>query len=213
LKTTKPWKPEFLPVEEIVGKAAWFRARYAKDGAFPINIEGIVERHLTMSIDPVPGLRATARTDAYITTDFRKIKVDFDEYFDERYENRLRFSLAHEVGHYVLHYNLYKHLSFASVEEYLDIMANIQEEHYRSFEWQANQFAAHLLVPIEALLPRVLEEKQVHEKARGDKSVPRQAAWNVSLISPTISRFFGVSEEVIERRIQDERLWPYDDKG
>ncbi len=31
----------------------------------------------------------------------------------------------------------------------------------------------------------------------------------LALVAPRISREFGVSDKVIDRRVRDERLWPY----
>ena len=68
-----------------------------------------------------------------------KIREDVYERAIQGY-GRDRFTLAHEVGHYILHNT--KSVQLARLGEERKIEA------YRDPEWQANTFAAELLMPI-----------------------------------------------------------------
>lgn len=76
------------------------------------------------------------------------VLFDIEQYMDVqcRYENRLRFSFAHEIGHYMLHGYIYETFEIDTPQEYLNFVMNFPENEYKSFEWQANEFAGSLLV-------------------------------------------------------------------
>ena len=57
------------------------------------------------------------------------------------------FSFSHELGHFFLHKELYIKFGISSPEDWKDFILNVPENEYRSFEWQANEFAGRLLVP------------------------------------------------------------------
>ena len=82
------------------------------------------------------------------------------------------------------------------------------ETEYRSFEWQANEFAGRLLVPYQELetemekVGEILKENNLITFLKMDPDAV------LSRISPMLSKPFGVSTEVIERRVKREGLWP-----
>ena len=61
---------------------------------------------------------------------------------------RARFTVAHEIGHLFLH------------EGFALARGAIQHEHYEDSEWQADTFAAELLMPTEECLGLTIEEIQ-----------------------------------------------------
>lgn len=79
---------------------------------------------------------------------------------------RDRFTVAHELGHYLLHDN--SHVTLARVEK------NKKIEAFRNPEWQANTFAAELLVPL-----NLIDTQNIYE----------------------IAKVFGVSNQVAEIRL------------
>ena len=70
-------------------------------------------------------------------------------------QGRARFTVAHELGHYWYHGDL----GFARSEE--------RPEAYRDPEWQANVFAAELLIPFE--LTKDMSVDEIAEKCKVSK--------------------------------------------
>jgi Zn-dependent peptidase ImmA (M78 family) len=174
-------------------------------------MERIIEVGLGLDIIPLRGDPALSKISAYLMSDLTGIVVDHDQYMDRenRYANRLRFSFAHEVGHLVLHDYFYRQFSFRSVEDYLRFERDIPEERHRDFEWQANEFAGSLLVPREILSSEIDRVCERLKKSKGLIDLLRSEPETVLFrISPTVRRPFGVSDEVIERRIRVEGFWP-----
>jgi hypothetical protein len=186
------------------------RAKYWPESKLPVNAEEIVEFRLRLNIEPLKYLLSTIDIDAYLKRDLSGIVVDYDCYMNDKFANRMRFSFAHELGHFFLHKELYVRFGITSPEEWKDFILNVPENEYRSFEWQANEFAGRLLVPypdIETEIEKVgkiLKDNNLIPFLKIDPDAV------LSRISPTLSKPFGVSTEVIERRVKRERLWPPD---
>jgi hypothetical protein len=186
------------------------RAKYWPESKLPVNAEEIVEFRLRLNIEPLKYLLSTIDIDAYLKRDLSGIVVDYDCYMNDKFANRMRFSFAHELGHFFLHKELYVRFGITSPEEWKDFILNVPENEYRSFEWQANEFAGRLLVPypdIETEIEKVgkiLKDNNLIPFLKIDPDAV------LSRISPTLSKPFGVSTEVIERRVKREGLWPPD---
>jgi len=87
-------------------------------------------------------------------------------------------------------------------------MENIPDREYGFFEYQANEFAGRVLVPRERL---VLELKNCLKKVQEVgllALVATDPGAVLSSVSPTLCKPFGVSDQVIERRVEREGLWP-----
>lgn len=76
-------------------------------------------------------------------------------------QNRQRFSLAHEIGHFVLH----ERKQTAKESAYVDKTMRVYHRADRApdgqsarQEWQANLFAAELLMPEELLRSKIIDE-------------------------------------------------------
>ena len=151
--------------------------------------------------------------DAYLRFDLSGIVVDHKCYMEERFQNRLRFSFAHEVGHFVLHKGIYDRLNISTPQEWKDLVLNESNQEYRSFEWQANEFAGRLLVPQQELVREIEEVHEVIEKTGMLQYLKDDPGAVLSRVSPRLCRPFGVSEIVVETRVQREKLWPPDQKA
>ena len=92
----------YLDNFSIEKKAEMFRNKFWNN-TIPVDIENIIDVKLKIFVVPVPEFLNLVSIDALITSDWKSIYVDRDEYLDERRHNRLRFSLSHEIGHLVLH--------------------------------------------------------------------------------------------------------------
>jgi hypothetical protein len=184
------------------------RNEYWPESRLPINTEEIVEFRLRLNIEPVKYLLSTVDIDAYLKRDLSGIVVDYDCYMNDKFANRMRFSFAHELGHLFLHKDLYTKLGIDSPDGWKDFILNVPENEYRSFEWQANEFAGRLLVPypeLEAEMEKAVEILKENNLIHFLKVDPDAV---LSRISPMLCKPFGVSTEVIEKRVKREQLWP-----
>jgi len=195
--------------EDIRKKADGVRATHWGEKSLPVDTEYIVEFNLRLDIEPVKGLFAEFEIDAYLKFDLTGIVVDFDRYLNDKFKNRLRFSFAHELGHYFLHRTLLKNLNFTCFPEWKEFILTLPEKEYKSFEWQANEFAGRLVVPLPELKSHFF---QACEKIKEDDSLLQILAKDSDLVLSSISPFlckpFGISDEVIETRVRREELWP-----
>jgi len=200
---------KWLRVEDIWDCAEDVRTRYWS-AKLPVDVEAIVEFKLKLDIDPENNLMQKTDMEAYLRSDLRGIVVDHDHYMNEKFANRMRFSFAHELGHFFLHKDFYAMIVFESAEEWKEILLSLPDTEYRYFEYQANEFAGRLLVPREALVNEIenalklLELNSMLEYLKADPNAV------LSRISTQLSRPFGVSIDVIERRVDREKLWPPD---
>ena len=181
-----------------------FRKSHCAGYPFPLEIDRIVEEELSLELIPVSGLRA-ARVSAFLKSDFSGIVVDLTEFLEDRYQARMRFSIAHEVGHYIMHQELYKQFRIGSIKDYIDFVLSMNEGAYRSVEFQANWFAAVLLTPRAALVTEFARAK-VESKRMIPADYQNDPELSLLWIAPTVARKFGVSDEMIERRIREEGI-------
>jgi Zn-dependent peptidase ImmA (M78 family) len=139
--------------------------------------------------------------------DLKSILVDKRGFMNPRLEYRLRFSVAHEIGHLILHRDIYGGLKHASAREWFDYISAIPEVEYGWVEWQAYEFAGRLLVPPEPLresFQAAIQSAQVAGYA--DWLAADEAA--LDYIASRIAPKFGVSMEVIAKRLRTGKLWP-----
>ena len=184
------------------------RAKYWPESTLPVNTEEIFEFRLRLNIEPVKYLLSTIDIDAYLKRDLSGIVVDYDCYINDKFANRMRFSFAHELGHFFLHKELYIKFGITSPEDWKDFILNVPENEYRSFEWQANEFVGRLLAPYPEL---ETEMEKVAQILKANNLIPfleMDPDAVLSRISPMLCKPFGVSTEVIERRVKREGLWP-----
>ncbi len=190
----------YLTNARIEGATGLFREKFWGDGV-PVDIENIIDVKLKIDVISIPGFLKLANIDALISSDWKSIYVDRDEYLDERRHNRLRFSLAHEIGHFVLHKKIYTDFNIKTLEDYYKLNKDIPQEQYGYLETQANKFANYLLIPRKIL---IIERKKELKK-RGNP------AWFKKLDTKTLnsycaiplSKIFKVSDEVVAIALND----------
>lgn len=201
------FRAPFIKREQAQAEADRFRLRYWPTGELPIDIQAVIEFELDMRIRTIPGLRQSCDIDALLLGDLQTIAVDRDVYMDDKMANRLRYSLAHEVGHKVLHPDLYSRIAHDSAEEWIWSFQTIPEDQYAWVEQHAYEFAGRLLVPVNRL-------KAELDQAVTDATNAGFTAWDQSgdaareYIASSLCRHFGVSSQVIEKRLIREKLWP-----
>jgi hypothetical protein len=202
------FKCPYIPKELIWQEAENFRAEFWPEDSLPVDIEAIVEKRLKLNIQPEHDLLSELDIDAYLRVDLTGIIVDYNCYMKEKFINRLRFSFAHELGHLFLHKDIYASFSISDSLAWKGFMENIPDREYGFFEYQANEFAGRVLVPRERL---VLELKNCLKKVQEVgllALVATDPGAVLSSVSPTLCKPFGVSDQVIERRVEREGLWP-----
>ena len=184
------------------------RKKYWPESILPVNTEEIVEFRLKLDIEPVKYLLSTIDIDAYLKKDLSGIVVDYDCYMNDKFANRMRFSFGHELGHFFLHKDLYTKFWIDSPEDWKDFILNVPENEYRSFEWQANEFAGRLLVPYRELESQTDKVREILRDNDLITLLEKDPDAVLSRISSMLCKPFGVSTEVIEKRVKREGLWP-----
>lgn len=199
---------KWIDKNEIWKIADEVRSTYWPEGILPVNVETIVEARLGLYPDPLHDLFSTTDMDAYLKMDLSGIVVDYDRYMNEKYANRIRFSFAHELGHYFLHKDLYSKINLISAQDWKYFIINIPEIEYRDFEWQANEFAGRLLVPRTELVSEVEKVVEIIKTKNLLGFLKDDSDAVLSRVSPALCKVFGVSTDVIEKRVKREGLWP-----
>jgi len=204
------FKCKYIPKDQIWDIADKFRNKYWPLNELPVNIEKIIDSGLNMFVIPERGIKEYAKIDAYLRSDFTGIVVDEKQYMDDRdrYKNRLRFSFAHEIGHFVLHQYVYSQLKFDSPRDLFNFIMNVPESEYNDFEWQANEFAGRLLVPRDSLISEIRNIHEILKEYSLSDIMQLEPERVLERVSPYLCKPFGVSEKVIEMRVQREGLWP-----
>ncbi len=190
----------FLSNEKIKEEADLFRKNFW-DNSIPVDIERIIDLKLKLFIIPIPNFLKNCNIDALISSDYRSISVDKNEYEDERLHSRLRFSLAHEIGHFVLHKKIYINFNIKNQEDYHKLYKFLPPKQYSYLETQASKFANYLLVPRKILMEERM--KQIKEKGNPDWFKSIDVKTLNSYIAIPLSKIFKVSEDVILIALND----------
>lgn len=202
----KKFKAPFIPKEEAWRKADEIRQKYWPSGDIPVEIE-LLLYPLGLKLDLHHSIKESGDVDALLLGDLKTIIVDYEDYMNDRMQNRIRFSIAHELGHFVLHRGLFKEITHNSIRDWIDFIHLIPEAEYSYIEQQAYEFAGRLLVPSDRL------EKEFQQSIKKAKDA-NFLSWDktgdaaLSFIASPISRIFGVSPVVIEKRLTREGFWP-----
>jgi hypothetical protein len=202
------FKCRWIESKDLWNIADEARIRYWPESLLPVNTEEIVEFRLKLDIEPVKYLLSSIDIDAYLKRDLSGIVVDYDCYMNDKFANRMRFSFAHELGHFFLHKDLYATFGIDSPEGWKDFILSVPENEYRNFEWQANEFAGRLLVPHRELEAQMEKVGEILKENNLISFLQTDADAVLSRISPMLCKPFGVSTEVIEKRITREGFWP-----
>ncbi len=142
------------------------------------------------------GLTVNKHTLGRIVFDDKIIELFLQNAKDEQ---QLRFTLAHELGHYYLGHQRYLKLDTCEADDLEGIPKGfIEMTDVKKLEWQANRFAASLLMPRTSFteaVATVWERLDMRNKGHGlifvDGQPGNQAAFE--LICRDLARKFGVS--------------------
>lgn len=201
------FKAPYLRRAHIWEKADELRARFPCGALLPLPVLDLAEFDLGLEIVPKARLKQAGDIDALLLGDLKTIVVDRDAFMDPRAENRLRFSVAHEIGHFILHQDVYGRLQHQSIEEWMQFLISIPEPEYNWLESHAYEFAGRLLVPPVALRDALHDAVQLAEQS-GFTEWDASGETALGFVANHVRRRFGVSSEVITRRLRIEELWP-----
>jgi len=203
----REFKAPFITIDDIRKAVALFRTRYWPRETIPVDIFEIVEFELGIEIRTILNLREAGDVDALLLGDLETIVVDQNDFLNDRAQNRLRFSMAHEVGHLILHREIFSKIQYSSIEEWIDFFQNIPEDQYYWIEQHAYEFAGRLLVPRERLIEK-LNDAVVLAKNSGFDAWDSSGDSTRQFVAHGIAKHFEVSDQVIEKRLIRENLWP-----
>lgn len=202
-------KVKFRSEEEIRAAADTFRTSKELKGFEipPLDVIYIAEVVLKLDVVPLKNLFAEQHIDAALMPDLSGIYIDDAAYLAWEngrpwVESRLRFSFAHELGHLTLHADEIAAGGFNTIEEFREWAGNRQS--YANAEYQANEFAGRLLVPLDLLTEEYDALRTIAEKS----GMPwREIEGMRSFCAEQIAPKFGVNHQVIEMRLDREGLW------
>lgn len=200
------FKAPFISQQQCWAAADQFRQQYWPSGEIPVDVLAVAEFDLDLEIRTITGLKEDADVDALLLGDWKTLIVDQQQYLDDRFINRLRFSIAHELGHYVLHKAVFDTIPRGTADEWIAFMLEMPEKEYGLLEYHANEFAGRLLVPETELKPQF--EKVLLEVERKGITRNQLSDAHLSYLCIPLAKHFAVSQEVIERRLTKEKLWP-----
>lgn len=151
----------FLKKEVIEAEAALVLAEYGREHeqvfAPPVPIDEIVELHLKLTLEIMDLQQIFGVGDVHGAIWFWAQRVGIDQSLDPARNpakrGRYYFTLAHEAGHWRLH----RHLFLRRMDQPSLFPNQVQKPDYvcrssekkKPVEWQADQFAANLLMPRE----------------------------------------------------------------
>jgi hypothetical protein len=203
---SRNFKAPFISQQQCWAAADQFRQQYWPSGEIPVDVLAVAEFDLNLEIRTITGLKEDADVDALLLGDWKTLIVDQQQYLDDRFINRLRFSIAHELGHYVLHKAVFDSIPRGTADEWIAFMLEMPEKEYGLLEYHANEFAGRLLVPEIELKPQF--EKVLLEVERKGITRNQLSDAHLSYLCIPLAKHFAVSQEVIERRLTKEKLWP-----
>ena len=199
--------PERLTAEMVREAAEEFRRSYVFSDGIPVGIELIIQQTMGIQTIPMENLQLDCDMEGYISRDFRYIYVDKRLYDDDNYYKRVRFTIAHEIGHLVLHRSKIEMMKFNSEDEWKNFRIKLENDSLIWFEWQANEFAGRLLVPLDQLVIAFKEARTEILKKNISWNAPKIDDEDLfSMIAPIIAPKFDVSPIVIEKRITKEKI-------
>jgi hypothetical protein len=149
----------YLRKEVIESEAALLLAEYGRAHgqviAPPIPIDDILELHLKLTLEIKDLQQIFGFGDVHGAIWFRSQRVGIDQSLDPARNpakrGRCHFTLAHEAGHWRLHRHLFlprgdQPCLFAGQAQKPDYVCR-SSQRKKPVEWQADQFAANLLMP------------------------------------------------------------------
>jgi hypothetical protein len=218
-------KTEYLRPETIERGALGLLGGYARQFSVtiapPIPVDGILESHLgfDLRLEDLPVV--VEKPDALGAIWVYKRKVGVDQTLDPTlYPARLgryRFTIGHETGHWVLHRRpllarAYQTSLFGEDEEPAAVCR--AGGGADPLEWQANQFAAYLLMPTHLVLAAWERERGSRDPyVAAEELAELSERWGLAedetptvAVSRTLAEVFAVSGQAMQIRLVGMKL-------
>lgn len=194
------FRAPFFPYDNIRKVAISFLEKNNPENKIPVDIEVIVEHDLKIEIIPLPGLRQSYFTEAYLSKDLKTLYVD-DIYFNQlNFYFRYRYTLAHEIGHLILHRDFYQQANYSNIEEWKQLIQDIPKDQYSWFEKHAYDFAGLILVPdatLESHFKEAIAKLAEKNIENYDKEILLE--WICKWIG---EKYYKASSQVIKKRLE-----------
>ncbi len=196
----------YLHFTQIRKHAESLRKECCQEDIYPLDVFSVAEFCLGLAFQPESGLKDEFDIDAIMLADFKTILIDNNEFVDKVSESRLRFSIAHEIGHLILHR---KHLLRLNVlpkktQGVYNFLSLISDKEYHKYEYQANEFAGRFLVPVDDLVKKI--DGYCSLLNITDSFYLVDDPEFLDAMFANVAKKFGVSSEVIMRRVKYEQL-------
>lgn len=173
---------------------------------YPIEPELIAEKFFGLQVAPVSQLYSGAGVRSGLDTTQSVLFVDERMYMDDDAQYIIRQSIAHEIGHIVYDASRIRATSARTVQEAYEAHVSMRSE--PGIEMRANNFAGALLVPRRELL--VQASKLLKNGLDGLQVTNPEMTMEMvvsALSGSKLSKHFGVSDEVIRWRLQNEKFF------
>lgn len=208
---------KFLTDDEIDSAASELLRRYSKwcslPVAAPIPMDAIIEKFLKITFE-VCDLQAMLGPGVLGATWFDQKIIRVDESLEQQ-EGRLSFTMAHEVGHWVLHRPQYE-----ADQVTVPLFKNEQDEPLPAIvcrssqkktrpEWQADQFAARLLMPprlVRAAFTALAGGEPVLLDDAAGQTTRFGSLGELAALVMSKGNFSNVSNEAMRIRLKDLKL-------
>lgn len=205
---TNDIKIKYIPYKQIGEIAQKVLAKYEMGQRFPIDIDNLVDNILRINIIPFPDLYRNFEISAFTSCDLKKIYID--QYLYDNLDKQYRFTIAHEFGHATIHKEIYKLSKIEGLDSYRDFIHSIDNEEYQNFEYQADCFAGHFLVPSKQLEEQFNKylSRVINLKKTVWKNTKREHYIDIAttVVATEISPFFNVHPTVVKIRLEKDHL-------
>ena len=205
----------YLSDQELDAASLELLRKFAKTSGRPVSppipVEEIIDKHLKVRLE-FCDLRSKLGADVLGATWFDEAIIRVDSSL-EQLEGRLCFTMAHETGHWVLHRPQYEADKVTgqlfkrdAAEGPPAVVCRSSDAKVRA-EWQADQFAARLLMPesfVRSAFRKVAGAEPVYTEPDGQTRLGSLRELAAGVIAT--GRFSNVSKEAMRIRLVGLRL-------
>jgi hypothetical protein len=172
---------------------------------YPVDPELIASKYFGLQIQPVPQIMTLGVRSGLDATQ-RVLFIDEAIYMDDATQHISRQSIAHELAHIIYDNRLIRSRAPGSADEAYELHSDLADN--TSIETRANMLAGAILVPRHALIKQALGLLAENLQSIQGSNPQMAVGTLISALGGTrLTRFFGVSEEVIAWRLKLEEIY------